>query len=288
MFVGVGASRSNPAICEASFSSTRCSRIRGSRMSKRGWRARTVLLSRSRSFGASNRIVGAVITSTGRDWKSTSAAEQIPSKRRSTTARESSAGNSSTGPVRRTAKRRRQGVPEATLTARSRARKLLQHLGSPPRMPTAWSDHSPWTSHWVSEAESIESSLARWTGSWFMSVWGSAWDPGKKPRRRAFHRSDRASGEARQPTDHWPCSTRSTSRAFFSQKAYASSRLSNPRNSIRLTCSPNLSDPVSYLANQRFVFISLSKFRYTNYGAHRSRYAAHRAFESSWDFNRTL
>jgi hypothetical protein len=33
-------------------------------------------------------------------------------------------------------------------------------------------------------------------------------------------------------------------------------------NSIRPTCSPNLSDPVSYLANQQFVFISLSKFRY--------------------------
>src|SRR5271163_4458367 len=159
-----------------------------------------------RSIGASSRSVGAVITSTGRDWKSTSAAEQIPSKRRRTTARESSAGKSSTGPVRRTSKRRRQGVPEATLTARSRARKLLQHLGSPPRMPTAWSDHSPWTSHWVSEPESIESSLARWTGSWFMSVWGSAWGPGKKPRRRAFHQSVRVPGEARQPTDHWPCS----------------------------------------------------------------------------------
>ena len=101
-------------------------------MSKRGWRAWTVLPSRSRSLGASNRSVGAVITSTGRDRKSTSAAEQIPSKRRRTTARESSAGKSSTGPVRGTAKRRRQGVPEATLTARSRARKLLQHLGSPP------------------------------------------------------------------------------------------------------------------------------------------------------------
>ena len=35
---------------------------------------------------------------------------------------------------------------------------------SPPRMPTAWSEHSPWTSHWVSEAEPIESSMARWTG----------------------------------------------------------------------------------------------------------------------------
>ena len=47
-------------------------------MSRRGWRAWTVLLSRSRSFGASKRSVGAVITSTGRDWKPTPAAEQIP------------------------------------------------------------------------------------------------------------------------------------------------------------------------------------------------------------------
>jgi hypothetical protein len=34
-------------------------------MSKRGWSAWTVLVSRSRSIGASNRSVGAVITSTG-------------------------------------------------------------------------------------------------------------------------------------------------------------------------------------------------------------------------------
>src|ERR1700751_2023244 len=173
-------------------------------MSKRGWRAWTVSLSRSRSLGASKRSVGAVITSTGRDWKSTPAAEQIPSKRRRTTARESSAGNRSTGPVRWTAKRRRHGAPEATLTARSNAKKLLQHLGSPPRIPTAWSDQSPWTSHWVSGAESTESSLARWTGSWFMSVWAPALGPGKKPRNRAFHQSVHIPGEEQQPTDHWP------------------------------------------------------------------------------------
>src|SRR6516165_8066625 len=175
-------------------------------MSKQGLSAWTVLLSRSRSLGASNRSVGAVITSTARDWKLTLAAEQIPSRRWRTTARESSAGNSSTGPVRCTAKRRRQGAPEATLTARSRARKLLQHLGSPPRIPTAWSDQSSWTSQWVSGAESVESSLARWTGSWFMSVWQSAWGPEKKTRRRVFHRSAHVPGEERPPTDHWPCS----------------------------------------------------------------------------------
>ncbi len=79
-----------------------------------------------------------------------------------------------------------QGAPEATLTARSRARKLLQHLGSPPRMPTAWLDQSPWTSHWVSEAESIESPLARWTGSWFMSVWSSVWGSRVKTSKKSF------------------------------------------------------------------------------------------------------
>src|SRR6516162_6172993 len=104
---------------------------------QRGWRAWTVLLRRSRSEGASNRSVGAVMTSTGRDWKPTPAAEQIPSRRWRTTERESSAGNSRTGPAWRTGNWRRQGVPEATLTARSKARKLLQYLGSPPRMPTA-------------------------------------------------------------------------------------------------------------------------------------------------------
>jgi hypothetical protein len=48
-----------------------------------------------------------------------------------------------------------------------------------------------------------------------------------------------------------PCSARSTSSGFFSQNACASSRLSNPWNSIRLTCSPNLSDPVSYFHIRR-------------------------------------
>jgi hypothetical protein len=41
-------------------------------------------------------------------------------------------------PLSATGKWRRQGAPEATATARSRARKDLQHLGSPPTMPTAW------------------------------------------------------------------------------------------------------------------------------------------------------
>ena len=45
-----------------------------------------------------------------------------------------------TRPDRGTAKRRRQGMPAATATAMSRARKDLQHLGSP---PTACSDHRP-------------------------------------------------------------------------------------------------------------------------------------------------
>src|ERR1700745_4374148 len=101
-------------------------------MSKRGWRAWTVLVSRSRSVGVSKRSVGVVMTSTGGDGKPTRAAEQIPSKRRRTTTRESSAGNRRTGPVRWTAKWRRQGAPEATLTARSRARKALAAFGFAP------------------------------------------------------------------------------------------------------------------------------------------------------------
>jgi len=58
----------------------------------------------------------------------------------------SSAAYKSTRPGCGTAKWRRHGVPEATATARSRARKLLQHLGSPPTMPTACSAHNSVTS----------------------------------------------------------------------------------------------------------------------------------------------
>lgn len=55
----------------------------------------------------------------------------MPSRRWRTTASESSAGKSSTLPVRQTGNCRKQAAPEAPLTATSRARKLLQHLGSP-------------------------------------------------------------------------------------------------------------------------------------------------------------
>ena len=79
--------------------------------------------------------------------------------------------------MRRTGNWRRQAAPEATLTAMSRARKLLQHLGSPPRMPTAWSAQSPSTSHWVC-GPAVASWLARWTGRGFMAFW-RAWDPGE-------------------------------------------------------------------------------------------------------------
>ena len=44
--------------------------------------------------------------------------------------------------------------PAATATARSRARKDLQHLGSPPMMPTACSDHRAVTSQRCSSARS--------------------------------------------------------------------------------------------------------------------------------------
>src|SRR5208282_1167626 len=66
-----------------------------------------------------------------------------------------------------TAKRRTHGTPAATATARSRARKDLQHLGSPPMIPTACSDHSPVTSQRWSSARSArrEAGSRRATGS---------------------------------------------------------------------------------------------------------------------------
>ena len=92
---------------------------------------------RWRSVGVSKRSEGAVMTSTGREWKATWAARRcLPGAgaRRPGSLRPERAAPV---PVRRTGNCRRQAVPEATLTATSRARKLLQHLGSPPRMPTA-------------------------------------------------------------------------------------------------------------------------------------------------------
>ena len=65
------------------------------------------------------------------------AARAMSSRRGRTMWPASSAANSRTGPVCLAAKRRRQGTPAATATARSSARKDLPHLGSPPTMPTA-------------------------------------------------------------------------------------------------------------------------------------------------------
>ena len=69
---------------------------------------------------------------------------------------------------RGTGKWRRQGVPEATLTAMSRARKLLQHLGSPPRMPTACSAQRSSMSHWVCGPvqRRVRRRVGREGGSW--------------------------------------------------------------------------------------------------------------------------
>ena len=91
--------------------------------------------------------MGAVMTWISRSASANPAAAQMPSKRLRTMCRASSAAYSKTRPGFGTENRRRHGVPEATATARSRARKLLQHLGSPPTMPTACSDHSPVTNH---------------------------------------------------------------------------------------------------------------------------------------------
>ena len=109
---------------------------------------------------AARREVGAVMTSMGKGLNESPAATAMPSNRWRTTARESSAGKSKTGPCRRTGNWRRQWAPEAMLKAMSKARKLLQHLGSPPRMPTACSAQSPSMSQWVC-GPVVESWLAR-------------------------------------------------------------------------------------------------------------------------------
>src|SRR5271166_3538094 len=54
-------------------------------------------------------------------------------------------------------------MPAATATARSRARKDLQHFGSPPMIPTASSDHSPSTSQRCCSGQSA-SRQAGWSG----------------------------------------------------------------------------------------------------------------------------
>jgi len=196
------------AICEASFSSTRCSRIIGSKMSRTGRSDSTVLVSRARSISVSSRSAGAVMTSTGKASNAAPAAAQMPCKRRRTTANESSAGKRRTRPDWRTGCRRRQGKPEATLTARSKARKLLQHLGSPPKMPTACSDHRPSTSQRVVPATSAGSSLARWNGSKLTRapVSGRAWDRARRPRSKVFHPGAPAPGGWPPPADRSPCS----------------------------------------------------------------------------------
>ena len=79
---------------EASFSSTRCSRIKGSRISKSGWIEARVLVRRWRSALRSSRKAGAVMTSMGKACKDSWAAAAMPSSRWRTTASESSAGKS--------------------------------------------------------------------------------------------------------------------------------------------------------------------------------------------------
>ena len=61
--------------------------------------------------GVSNRSEGAVMTCTGNEAKGTCAAAAMPSRRWRTTASESSAGKSSTGPLRRTGNWRKQAAP---------------------------------------------------------------------------------------------------------------------------------------------------------------------------------
>jgi hypothetical protein len=99
-----------------------------------------------------------------RSASATPAATAMPASRWRTTWSASSAAKSSTRPVRATAKRRMHGAPEATATARSSARKDLQHFGSPPTMPTASSPHS-WSTSQRRAVGTSARSAARVTGS---------------------------------------------------------------------------------------------------------------------------
>ena len=79
-----------------------------------------------------------------RSASATPAAAQMPSSRRRTMCERVLGGvEQHAARAAARAKRRRHGAPAATATARSRARNDLQHLGSPPTMPTACSAHRP-------------------------------------------------------------------------------------------------------------------------------------------------
>jgi len=94
------------------------------------------------------------MTCISRSCKSQPAAAQMPSSRPRTMCRASSAAYNNTRPGCGTGKCRRHGVREATATAKCRARKDLQHFGSPPTIPTASSNQRSVTSHRCASARS--------------------------------------------------------------------------------------------------------------------------------------
>ena len=101
--------------------------------------------------------------------------------------------------MRRTTKRRRQGAPEATLTARSSARKLLQHLGSPPRMPTAWSDQESLDQP-LGERNRVERALAGALDRQLVQAFGVDLGSRAKTSKKSFSSICSRSVEKQQPT----------------------------------------------------------------------------------------
>ena len=87
------------------------------------------------------------------------------------------------------------GVPEATETARSNARKDFPHLGSPPIIPTACALHRPSISHISSSGCGVASCAARVVGRAFMDASpqrdACADREGQRPQSRASHRAER-------------------------------------------------------------------------------------------------
>ena len=190
------------AISETAFSSTPCSRTSGSRTSSLGACRSTVSRSRCRSGLWSRRRTGTSMTAMSSASNSAPAAAAMPWRRCRTMWPASSAANISTGPGCTDAKRRRQGTPAATATARSSARKDFPHLGSPPMMPTAWRPQRPSTSHWRSGGRS-SSSAGRRVGKpvirLALSRPARPWPPGRASRRAPRGPGRRRRREARRP-----------------------------------------------------------------------------------------
>jgi hypothetical protein len=199
-------------------------------MSRMARRLSTVLESRWRSSVVSSRRAGAVITSTGRDWKQTCATEAMPSSRWRTTARES---------FRREVQRqaRTSKIPRSLTAIRDREEGRQFRAD---RFPSCGIENSnqkiydrPFH-HGEGDVQGQEAfaafgfaaqnadgligpksvdqpldlgagRLACCTGRMFIIVWGF-WGRGQRPRRRAVRRSIGVPGARRRPRVRGPCS----------------------------------------------------------------------------------